>query len=248
MDHSCGGGHPNHPTSCQLKKIGAVACPFQLLQVKTPDNQPTVLQTTNYQPTEIQTVEDDDDSHTPSIACNCNSCGEFFHNLQEELVSFQLDSNISLSGLTFISQQVATMRTTSVRRTLPCASAATWWLSPGLLSATVVKTSSADPRVSPLGRVNTAWRLARATRTRTMIHTAFDPNTRPVLSCSSCSCPGHDVKLPLLSWAMTETAPPGSPVQSSSCWVRPSQSWARQENCPPGLVPCISSVLQEFFI
>ena len=92
VDHNCGGGHPDHPTSCRLKKIGAVACPFQLLRVQSPDNQPTVTQ-----PTVTQTVVDVDEvqaTHTPSFACYCNGCADFFGRLQDELDDYQIDFNI----------------------------------------------------------------------------------------------------------------------------------------------------------
>ena len=97
VDRNCGGGHPDHPTSCRLKKIGAVACPFQLLQVKSPDNHPTVLLPTVTQPTVTQpTVNQPNEEvdHAPSFSCPCNGCADFFGRLQDELDGYQIDFDI----------------------------------------------------------------------------------------------------------------------------------------------------------
>ena len=32
VDHTCRGGHSNHPASCGLKRFGAIGCPFQTQQ------------------------------------------------------------------------------------------------------------------------------------------------------------------------------------------------------------------------
>ena len=86
VDHSCGGGHPNHPISCGQKEIGAVACPFHLVEAKQPDDVSTAS----------EPVVDDVLSltHSPSFACDCNGCGDFFFDLQAELDSYQVDCDI----------------------------------------------------------------------------------------------------------------------------------------------------------
>ena len=82
VDHCCSGGHASHLNLCK-KKIGAVACPYQLSQSpsqKMTANQPEVRLLSPSTSPVTYSLE-----HSPSIVCSCQSCSDFFRKVQDYL-------------------------------------------------------------------------------------------------------------------------------------------------------------------
>ena len=98
VDHSCAGGHPNHPQICQQQKFGAIACPSTSLTNRNPPCIAITLPTVSQNQEQLCKRCKDFESHfnhLPAFECNCNMCTKFFWGLQTELNDNGINININ---------------------------------------------------------------------------------------------------------------------------------------------------------
>ena len=75
VDHSCW-GHPHISSSCQDRRLGAIACPYQMESGTKSSPQ---ISSDSKQCTSLQTEKESSNiPHLPSFFCDCNFCADFF--------------------------------------------------------------------------------------------------------------------------------------------------------------------------
>ena len=107
VDHTCSGGHPNHPVSCGQKRLGASACPFQLSGSSSTPSTSSSSSSSSISQTEVsstsmtsppvivQSLKDIENIHRPRFSCNCNSCADYFYELQQEIDDHDFDFDLN---------------------------------------------------------------------------------------------------------------------------------------------------------
>ena len=96
LDHSCSGGHSNHPVSCGQKKFGAVACPFHIPTLNQNQGQPLPLYqrpAQEFLQSQVS-VPQTQENHQPRFLCPCNKCALFFQELQQDLDFLDVNMDI----------------------------------------------------------------------------------------------------------------------------------------------------------